>query len=294
ATPSSSSGSSASGAVSVNWSELPCIKESHSPAGWPIQFACVSRGPAGLLGNKIPVKSDPSLAPTWAELQSTLSYIRHGGCSRNTALLGNELPLLCRNSSTIEYLSPSNRRAPRDSNRGLLFNIGFVESAKIFPAYCYIFHDVDLLPENDHNMYRCGANPRHLGAEISSFGYKTALRRLFWRRLRPHGRTVPENERLPKYLLRLGPPRTTILASRVAWAGYKVARYPPRHRQYLEQSKKALEQEDGLNSMQYNVIGVQDRQLVYFISVEISEEAIRRRAVGFDVAAENETQAKRQ
>ena len=32
-------------------------------------------------------------------------------------------------------------------NRGMLINVGFVESLKDFSWDCFIFHDVDLLPE---------------------------------------------------------------------------------------------------------------------------------------------------
>ena len=34
-------------------------------------------------------------------------------------------------------------------NRGMLLNIGYVEAMKDFNWDCVIFHDVDLLPEDD-------------------------------------------------------------------------------------------------------------------------------------------------
>ena len=34
-------------------------------------------------------------------------------------------------------------------NRGMLLNIGFTEAMKDQEWDCFIFHDVDLLPEND-------------------------------------------------------------------------------------------------------------------------------------------------
>ncbi|ODM91548.1 Beta-1,4-N-acetylgalactosaminyltransferase bre-4 [Orchesella cincta] len=40
-------------------------------------------------------------------------------------------------------------------NRGKLLNVGFAESVKNSPTHCYIFHDVDLLPENIKNIYGC-------------------------------------------------------------------------------------------------------------------------------------------
>ena len=39
-------------------------------------------------------------------------------------------------------------------NRGLLMNIGFVESLKDRADWqCHTFHDVDLLPEDERNLY---------------------------------------------------------------------------------------------------------------------------------------------
>ncbi|TMS38239.1 hypothetical protein L596_005006 [Steinernema carpocapsae] len=40
-------------------------------------------------------------------------------------------------------------------NRAKLMNVGFVEARKLYDWQCYIFHDVDLIPENDKNMYTC-------------------------------------------------------------------------------------------------------------------------------------------
>ena len=42
-------------------------------------------------------------------------------------------------------------------NRGLLFNVGFeyIQKTSNYSWNCYIFHDVDHLPENDYNLYTC-------------------------------------------------------------------------------------------------------------------------------------------
>lgn len=44
-------------------------------------------------------------------------------------------------------------------NRGKLFNIGFAEALKQGWSQCFIFHDVDLLPESLHNIYGCTQKP---------------------------------------------------------------------------------------------------------------------------------------
>ena len=48
-------------------------------------------------------------------------------------------------------------------NRAKLLNIGFHEIKTRFPECgCFIFHDVDLLPVNDENIYVCLERPRHM------------------------------------------------------------------------------------------------------------------------------------
>ena len=58
-------------------------------------------------------------------------------------------------------------------NRAMLMNIGFLEALKLNKYNCVIFHDVDLVPENDKNIYSCpDDNARHMSAFINKFNYK--------------------------------------------------------------------------------------------------------------------------
>ncbi|OWF45120.1 beta-1,4-N-acetylgalactosaminyltransferase bre-4-like [Mizuhopecten yessoensis] len=57
-------------------------------------------------------------------------------------------------------------------NRGLLMNIGYTEAIKSDNYTCFVFHDVDLIPEDDRIYYGCGKNPRHLSAAIDKFNYR--------------------------------------------------------------------------------------------------------------------------
>lgn len=66
---------------------------------------------------------------------------------------------------------------PIQFNRGLLANAGFLTAHDIGNYTCYIIHDVDLIPINDRNIYKCGKSPRHLSASNSKF---------------PHGLPYPE------------------------------------------------------------------------------------------------------
>ena len=49
-------------------------------------------------------------------------------------------------------------------NRGMLFNVGYTMAMNLTNNFwkCFIFHDVDLLPEDDRNLYNCPNNPRHM------------------------------------------------------------------------------------------------------------------------------------
>lgn len=58
-------------------------------------------------------------------------------------------------------------------NRGLLMNIGYAEALadnKIWE--CFVFHDVDLLPEDERNIYSCPETPRHMSSAVSTLKYK--------------------------------------------------------------------------------------------------------------------------
>lgn len=72
-------------------------------------------------------------------------------------------------------------------NRGLLMNIGFLEALNDgynvsrltkndsqTPYWdCFIFHDVDMIPENNRLYYTCdAAYPVHFAVAVSKFGYR--------------------------------------------------------------------------------------------------------------------------
>lgn len=56
-------------------------------------------------------------------------------------------------------------------NRGKLFNIGYLEASKEPDFCCFIFHDVDLLPESPQHTYGCSAEPRHMCSALDTFRY---------------------------------------------------------------------------------------------------------------------------
>jgi N-terminal region of glycosyl transferase group 7 len=71
-------------------------------------------------------------------------------------------------------------------NKASLMNAGFMEARSLgarsalggvkVPFDCYLFHDVDMLPEDDRNFYGCGARlPRHVGAFVDKWNYKSDI-----------------------------------------------------------------------------------------------------------------------
>lgn len=61
-------------------------------------------------------------------------------------------------------------------NRAKLLNVGFVESAKLYDWNCFIFTDVDRMPENTRNIHTCADQPIHLSVDsrlgLLELGYK--------------------------------------------------------------------------------------------------------------------------
>ncbi|XP_030042197.1 beta-1,4-galactosyltransferase 3 isoform X2 [Microcaecilia unicolor] len=57
-------------------------------------------------------------------------------------------------------------------NRAKLLNVGVKEALKDEDWDCLFLHDVDLIPENDHNLYVCDSwGPKHASIAMNKFGY---------------------------------------------------------------------------------------------------------------------------
>ncbi|XP_067133191.1 beta-1,4-N-acetylgalactosaminyltransferase bre-4-like [Centruroides vittatus] len=66
-----------------------------------------------------------------------------------------------------------------DFNRGKLFNIGFIEALKLYDYCCFVFHDVDILPENPQHIYSCSKQPRHMSSALDTFRYVLPYKDIF-------------------------------------------------------------------------------------------------------------------
>lgn len=64
-------------------------------------------------------------------------------------------------------------------NRAILFNIGYQEALKFDDYTCFVFHDVDLIPEDYRNDYGCSSSPRHLSVAVDKFNYRLPYPTIF-------------------------------------------------------------------------------------------------------------------
>ena len=57
-------------------------------------------------------------------------------------------------------------------NKGILMNSGFMEVQQEDDYDCFIFHDVDMIPENDNIVYNCSYQaPQLIASSINEFNY---------------------------------------------------------------------------------------------------------------------------
>ncbi|XP_065098098.1 beta-1,4-galactosyltransferase 1 [Paramisgurnus dabryanus] len=64
-------------------------------------------------------------------------------------------------------------------NRAKLLNIGYAEALKEYDYDCFVFSDVDLIPMDDRNIYKCFSQPRHLSVSMDKFGFRLPYTQYF-------------------------------------------------------------------------------------------------------------------
>ena len=60
-------------------------------------------------------------------------------------------------------------------NKGVLMNAAYKQALQEQDWHCFVFHDVDLIPEDVRNMYTCPQQPRHMSPAIDEMGYEYVL-----------------------------------------------------------------------------------------------------------------------
>ncbi|RUS90451.1 hypothetical protein EGW08_001792 [Elysia chlorotica] len=181
---------------------------------------------------------------------------------------------------------------PGRFNRAMLMNIGFVEAMKRHDYQCAIFHDVDLIPEDDRNIYSCPQQPRHLSASIDKFNYKLPYAGIYGGVSAINKRQFHELNGFSNLYFGWGG-EDDDMAKRLSMKGYKITRYPMqiarykmiqhKHEKFNEVNPKRFEllrttssrqPWDGLNSLVYTVQKVEELPTHTRIQVLIREEDV--------------------
>ncbi|XGW05305.1 hypothetical protein V3C99_016015 [Haemonchus contortus] len=176
-------------------------------------------------------------------------------------------------------------------NRAKLLNVGYVEANKMYDWQCYVFHDVDLLPEDDRNLHVCpDKNPRHMAVAINKFNYKLFYQEMFGTSSALTKDQFNKTNGFSNRYWGWGG-EDDDMYKRVIYAGYKVDRYNETVARYTmikhEHEPKAnpinpcryklLEHTkddwkgDGLNSLKYKVLNITSKPLFTHILVDLLE-----------------------
>ncbi|XP_050392289.1 beta-1,4-N-acetylgalactosaminyltransferase bre-4 [Patella vulgata] len=175
-------------------------------------------------------------------------------------------------------------------NRAMLFNIGFVEALKLHNYNCFIFHDVDLIPENDLNLYTCAERPRHMSVAIDKMKYRLPYNQLFGG---VSAMTKEQFETVNGFsnsyfgwggedddmYNRIAHNKMSIIRYSSEVARYKMMSHAkeapnPVRGTLLKDGQKRFKI-DGLNSLQYEVLQITRRKLFTWILVNINEKAVK-------------------
>ncbi|XP_033229170.1 beta-1,4-N-acetylgalactosaminyltransferase bre-4-like [Belonocnema kinseyi] len=170
-------------------------------------------------------------------------------------------------------------------NRAMLMNVGYVEALKERTFDCFIFHDVDLLPEDDRNLYTCPEQPRHMSVAVDKFKYRLPYADLFGgvsAMTREHFRLV---NGFSNVFWGWGG-EDDDMANRIKARGLHISRYPanvarykmlshkkekanPKRYEFLKTGKKRFTT-DGLSNLKYQLVDKQKPKLYTWLLVRLT------------------------
>ncbi|UJR18808.1 hypothetical protein I4U23_021935, partial [Adineta vaga] len=153
------------GTLTVDW---------HPPADFEFHALSSVKRPKTHLSNPSNINSDLSTTEKCPLFQneSVAIVIPYRDREQNLKyLIHNLVPLLKRQKISQYKIFVVEQKAQGEFNKGRLYNIAFQQIMKIYKPTCIIFHDVDLIPTNDHNLYSCLSSfdqPIHFSVNIHS------------------------------------------------------------------------------------------------------------------------------
>ncbi|XP_015596917.1 beta-1,4-N-acetylgalactosaminyltransferase bre-4 [Cephus cinctus] len=253
------------GPVTVNTSppELPVIEKTladvkHGGKGWPSE--CIARHKVAII---IPYRDR-------SQHLQTLLYNLH--------------PILLRQQINYQIFVVE-QEGNGQFNRAMLMNVGYTEALKERLFDCFIFHDVDLLPEDDRNLYTCPEQPRHMSVAVDKFKYRLPYADIFGgvsAMSREHFRLV---NGFSNAFWGWGA-EDDDMANRVKAHGLHISRYPaniarykmlthkkekanPKRYEYLKTGRKRFAS-DGLTNLRYELVKKEKPKLYTWLLVRIS------------------------
>ncbi|KAM4795535.1 beta-1,4-galactosyltransferase 3-like [Rhinophrynus dorsalis] len=178
-------------------------------------------------------------------------------------------------------------------NRAKLLNIGVREALRLDDWDCLILHDVDLVPENDYNLYICDeASPKHLASAMDKFKYSLP----YWAYFGGVSALTPN-----QYMRINGFPNTywgwggedDDIAMRIRLSGMSISRTPLPLGRYkmvahdrdtgneensirynLLRNTRKTWKEDGMNSLDFKLLSRKEVPLYTNITVDIGDAPV--------------------
>ncbi|XP_075870179.1 beta-1,4-galactosyltransferase 3 isoform X1 [Nelusetta ayraudi] len=176
-------------------------------------------------------------------------------------------------------------------NRAKLLNVGVREALRDEEWSCIFLHDVDLLPENDHNTYTCHKQfPTHLSVAMDKFRYRLPYSQYFGGVSAVTPDQYMKMNGFPNHYWGWGGEDDDI-AARVRLSGMKIMRPPvaighykmikhkgdrgneqnPRRFDLLKRTRLNW-RSDGLNSLTYELLSRELEPLYTNLTVNIGED----------------------
>jgi len=182
-------------------------------------------------------------------------------------------------------------------NKGVIMNSGFMEIAKLDKFDCFVFHDVDLLPEDDRILYTCDKNGiKHLAYALEEWNYKLLYQSLVggvvavtWQDyLRLNGFSNQyfgwggEDD---DFYVRISQNKLDIIRYPLAISRYTMVQHhrdagngvnQDRYKLLRESVTTNMHQRDGLNNLVYKVESIDKHPLFTQINISFDADKVRK------------------
>ncbi|CAH1799029.1 unnamed protein product [Owenia fusiformis] len=207
--------------------------------------------------------------------------------SHLTVLLSHLHPILQR--QLLDYrIYVVEQAGQKTFNKAQIMNAAFLEALRQYNFQCFVFHDVDLVPEDDRNMYSCPIQPRHMSMAIDEMGYKLAydelvggvlnMRTEHFLRVNGYSNLYwgwgAEDDDMAYRIMHVG---LKIIRPPEMIARYKMIRHTKRSPSDWRKRTRLLYtgtrryRNDGLNNLEYKLSFVKEERLFTHIMVQIGE-----------------------